>query len=342
MDYSRFYLKNYYKYNHDADYIDNDEQYEVVDEENAEEDYSHTERSRPQQNTAKKYIDRGIEIEVVPQLTSVADTNYRINEEDIIVDVEPQVYDRADNRRKGWIMTLAIVACILLTIVVGDYATKGALLGGITSLYKGKDLPKTSYYLLILKSTDSYQQARVYSDQMRLQGAGGYILKSGDEYLLIADIYDDLDEANNVVEKNNGSKLINYTIDSQDYNSLLSGGSELMVSMGGYASSIIEQLTLIGESLTKLEIDKNQALEKIENIQDNLRLKYEELQKESVSSNYNIKLLMADIDTTLGLLSNLTEQTQSRPNLVCDIRYTKIQMVLNYYQMTEKMAQEGN
>lgn len=348
MDYSKYYLKNYYKYHHDEDYEDSDEEYRVFDDVSDEDETSQNRSSDTQsdigqsQNEPKKYYARGVEIEVVPQLTSVVDTNYRINDEDVIIDVQPQIYDRADNRRKGWIMTLAIVACLLLTIVIGDFATKGALLGGITSLYKGSDLTKTSYYLLVLKNTTSYQQARVYSDQMRLQGGGGYILKSGEEYVVIADVYDDLDEANAVVEKNSGSKLLNYVVDGLDYENLLTGGSELMISMGGYAASIIEQLALIGESLTKLEIDKTEALSKIQNLEDNLKLKYDELQNEDTSTNYNIKLLMADIDVTLGLLSNLTSDSLSRPNLVCDIRYTKTQMALNYYEMTQKMAQEEN
>ena len=175
---------------------------------------------------------------------------------------------------------------------------------------------------------------------MRLQGGGGYILKNGDNYLLIADVYDDLNEANAVVEKNSGSELLSYSIESQNYADLLAGGSELMVSMGGYSVSIVEQLATIGESLTKLEIDKSEALERINTLDSNLRLKYDELAKEDVTSNYNIKILMADIDTTLGLLENLLADSQSRPNLVCDIRYTKVQIVLNYYTTAQKMPQE--
>ena len=345
MDYSKYYLKNYYKYHHDEDMEDYEEEYEVLDDQPISSDSStqsdNVEQSeiQPIRSESKKYYARGVEIEVVPQLTSVVDTNYRINEEDVIIDVEPQIYDRYDNKRKGWIMTLAIVACLLITIVIGDFVTNGALLNGITSLYKGADMPKTNYYLLVLKETSSYQQARVYSDQMRLQGAGGYILKSDDNYLIIGDVYDDLDEANTVVDKNSGSTLLNYTIDSVDYESVLTGGSELMISMGGYSVSIIEQLSIIGESLTKSEIDKSQALEKIQTINDNLKLKYEELQEEALNSNYNIKLLMADIDTTLGLLENLVSDSSLRPNLLCDIRYTKTQMTLNYYLMTQKMSQ---
>ena len=338
MDYSNYYLRNYFRY-HREDEFDDDE-YTVIDEPSVEEPSEVSVDETPEQPKPHKYYARGVEIEVVPQLTSMVNTNYRVSEDDVIIDVEPQISDRSDSRRRGVIMTLAIIACLLLTIVVGDFATEGALLDGITSLYKTAEVSKSNYYLLIYKSTSSYQQARVFSDQMRLQGGGGYILKNGDNYLLIADVYDDLNEANAVVEKNSGSELLSYSIESQNYADLLAGGSELMVSMGGYSVSIVEQLATIGESLTKLEIDKSEALERINTLDSNLRLKYDELAKEDVTSNYNIKILMADIDTTLGLLENLLADSQSRPNLVCDIRYTKVQILLNYYTTAQKMAQE--
>lgn len=341
MDYSSYYLKNYFRYHKDDE--QEGEVYEVLDDEPRENGESVDDVATSQeyvQPKSHKYYARGVEIEVVPQLTSMVDTNYRIDEEDVIVDVEPQIYNRADSRRRGLVMTLAIIACLLITLVAGDYASDGALLKGITSFYKTQAVTTENYYLLVYKKTDSYQQARLYSDQMRLQGGGGYILKSGENYLLIADVYDDLDEANAVVEKNSGSELTSYTVKEQDYSQLLAGGSDLMVSMGGYSSSIVAELSAIGESLTKLEIDKSAAKERIGELESNLRLKYEELNKEDTTTNYNIKLLMADIDVTLGLLSNLLGESASRPNLVCDIRYTKVQIVLNYYTTVEKMAQE--
>ncbi len=343
MDYSKYYLRNYFRYHKDEE-EDYGEQYEVFNdlpvEEEGNTDFAEYPKEEVEPPKARKYYARGVEIEVVPQLTSMVDTNYRINEDDVIVDVEPQPYDRADSRRKGLIMTLAIIACLLITVVIGDFASEGALLKGITSLYKAESAPSSAYYMLVYKKTTSYQQARLYSDQMRLQGGGGYILKDGTDYLLIADVYDNIDEANAVAEKNAGSELMSYAVSSQDYADLLAGGSDLMISMGGYSASIISQLSSIGESLTKLEIDKAAALSKIEDLESNLRLKYEELSAEDISTNYNIKVLMADIDVTLGLLSNLLSDSVSRPNLVCDIRYTKVQLVLNYYSVSQKMAQE--
>lgn len=343
MDYSKYYLKNYFRYHREED-EDYAQEYEVIDdmpdEVREDEEFETPEKEQINPPKAQKYYARGVEIEVVPQLTSMVDTNYRISEEDVIIDVEPQPYDRADSRRKGLIMTLAVIACLLLTLVIGDFASEGALLKGITSLYKSQSAPSSGYYLLVYTKSATYQEARLYADRMRLQGGGGYILKSGEEYLLIADVYDDIDEANAVADKNSGSSLLSYAVPAQDYSDLLAGGSELMISMGGYSASIVAQLSTIGESLTKLEIDKAAALDKIEDIESNLRLKYEELNKEDVSANYNIKVLMADIDVTLGLLENLVSESVSRPNLVCDIRYTKIQMVLNYYTTVQKMAQE--
>lgn len=339
MDYSRYYLKNYFRHRHDEDY-ESREDYEVIDEtveETSRSEYSQSDEETPK---AHKYYARGVEIEVVPQLTSMVDTNYDISDDDVIVDVQARPYDRRDSRRKGLVITLAIVACLLLTVVIGDYASDGALLDGISSLYGTQAMPSSGYYMLVYKSTDSYQQARLYSDRMRLQGGGGYILKSGSEYLLIADVYDDLDEASAVKEKNEGSTLLSYNVKAVDYSNLLAGSSELMQSMGGYSASIVAQLSNIGENLTKLEIDKSRALEEISELEGNLRLKYDELSKEDVSTNYYVKLLMADIDVTLGLLENLLGESVSRPNLVCDIRYVKVQIVLNYYTLTEKMSQE--
>lgn len=334
MDYSKYYLKNYMKYQKDEEdyYAENQE---VADD---KQDYDYSESANTSQS--KHYYTNGgrVEIEVVPQLTSMVETNYSIDNDDVIVDIEPQPYNKQENRRKGLIMTLAIVTCLLIAFVVGDFASNGALIASITSLYKTQEVKSQEYYALVLKSCDSYQQARIYSDQMRLQGGAGYIVKNGDNYMILADIYDDLQEANNVVEKNSGSSLVSYGISNVDYAKSLKGGDELLISMGGYTSSITQQLSTIGESLAKLEIDKSGAIEKIQSLLDNLQMQYDEI-KDNEYTNNNITMLLGDISTTIGLLENLVDSTASRPNLICDIRYTKIQLIINYEQLAKKMAE---
>lgn len=319
MDYSNYYLKNYYKNkngNNNGE-IESGER-KILDESQAIEEPRYYEE------------DGRVEIEVVPQLTSMVQTNYEIKEDDAIIDVIPQDYDRSDAKRKSWIMSLAIITCLLLTVVIGDFATNGALLSKVSSLYRTQTAPKSGFYAIVLKSSDSYSGARIVADQIRLVGGAGYIVKSGEKYLVIGDVYDDLNEANAVVEKNEGSQLISYEIEEVDFEKVYANNSALMQSMGGYSVAIVNQLAKIGESLSNQQIDKQGAIDQIENIRDNLQMQFEELNAESKSDNPQVKKLLSDINVSLGLLSNLCSDNVSRPNLICDIRYTKFQLILNY------------
>jgi len=330
MDYSNYYLKNYFK-NRDGE----DGGVDFRQRENIAYDAPIND-SAPREDFAEPRSD--VEIEVVPQITGKVHVNYELSEDDAIIDILPQSYDRHDSRRRGWIMTLTIVTCLLLTVVVGDFATGGALLAGISSHYRAQTMPKSEFYAVVLKSCAGYSEARIYSDQIRLLGGAGYIVKNGDKYDVIGDVYDDLSEANAVVDKNQGSRLTSYTVEEVDFENLFSANSQLMRSMGGYSVGIVNQLSKIGDDLTGLKIDKNNAVEQIGGIRDNLKLQFDQLQAETDSGNKNVKVLLVDINTTLGLLSNLAGDSVSRPNLICDIRYTKVQLTLNYCQMISSMA----
>lgn len=332
MDYSNYYLKNYFK-NRDTDSRESiNMRGEISDEEDPR---------RDSDGGDSEYVQSGnVEIEVVPQLTGMVHTNYKVDEEEEeeIIDIVPQAYDRADSKRKVWIMSLTIITCMLLTVVIGDFASGGALLAGISSLYRTQALPKSSFYALVLKSSDNYSGARIYADQIRLLGGAGYIVKNGDRYIVIGDIYDDLSEANGVVEKNEGSELISYTVEEIDFDKVFSGNSPLMKTMGGYSLSVINQLAVIGDNLATAQIDKARAVEQIGGIYDNLKMQFDELSAESNTNSEAVKLLMNDLNVSLGLLSNLSGDSVSRPNLLCDIRYTKVQMTLNYCQMISSLS----
>ena len=319
MDYSKYYLTNYLK--NKEDFERDEYQVSFQDDVATQQDYQ---------------FDESVEIEVAPQVVSMVQTNYQIDDEDAspIIDIMPQSYDRYGSRRRGWIMTLAIITCVLLTVVVGDFATGGALLTGLTG--KGS-MPTVSYYAVALKTCDTYSIARMYAEQQRLQGGAGYIIKDGDKYALVGDVYDDISDANAVVSANEGSRLISIEVKEVDFETLFKGSSQLLRSMGGYCSSILTQLDVIADDLTASKIDKTRALENIEVIKNNLELQYEELSKE-VNGDKNAELLLADVDATLGILSNLLNSSLSRPNLVCDIRYSKVQMVINYRQLVSTLS----
>ena len=325
MDYSNYYLKNYYKNKNGNRESQSPEQ--KMYEESREES----------QTQAGDYYDDGkVEIEVVPQLTSMVQTNYEIgDDDDAIIDILPQSYDRGDSKRKSWIMSLAIITCLLLTVVIGDFATNGALLAKVSSLYREQATPKSGFYAIVLKSADSYSNARIYADQIRLVGGAGYIVKSGEKYLIVGDIYDDLNEANAVVEKNEGSQLISYEIEEIDFEKIFADNSLLMQSMGGYSVAIVNQRAKIGESLSAQQIDKQAAIDQIENIRDNLQIQFDELSSESGAENSLVKTLLSDVNVSLGLLSNLCSDSISRPNLICDIRFTKFQLILNYVAFSQ-------
>lgn len=319
MDYSNYYLKNYFKNRNSAE-----DEPEPAGEEFVQDDMRQPEYADE---------DERVEIEVVPQLTSMVKTNYELGADDAIVDIIPQNYDRGDSKRRVWIVSLAIITCLLLTVVIGDFATNGALLAGVSSLYRTQTPTKGGYYALVLKTGESYSSAKIFGDQLRLVGGAGYIVKSGEQYLVIGDIYDDLSEANAVVEKNEGSSLVSYTPSDVDFEKIYADCSQLMQSMGGYSISIVNRLAKIGDELASQQIDKLGAIAQIESMAESLQVAFDELNAESDTAEQKVKALLSDINVTLGLLSNLCSDNVSRPNLLCDIRYTKVQLVINYCQL---------
>ncbi len=329
MDYSKYYLKNYLNKQNSFERGDGNQSgtqgasYYTQTEADSENDFQ---------------IEESVEIEVTPQLTGMVQTNYQLDDEDSpIIDIIPQSYDRYGARRKGWLMTLAIITCVLLTVVVGDFATGGALLAGISAKHN-QAMPTVSYYAVVLKTCDTYSVARMYAEQQRLMGAAGYILKDGEKYALVGDIYDDISDANSAVGNNEGSRLINIEVKEVDFDSLFKESSPLFRSMGGYCGGLLSQLDVIADNLAASKIDKTKALENIEVIKNNLEMQYNQLSAE-VGEDKNAALLIADIDATLGIMSNLLNTSLSRPNLVCDIRYSKVQMIINYRQLVESLTQ---
>ena len=83
------------------------------------------------------------------------------------------------------------------------------------------------------------------------------------------------------------------------------------------------------------QIDKQAAIDQIENIRDNLQIQFDELSSESGAENPFVKTLLSDVNVSLGLLSNLCSDSISRPNLICDIRFTKFQLILNYVAFSQ-------
>ena len=329
MDYSKYYLKNYLKNQNTFE-----QGYDAPSNSQPDSGFEQT----AQESSGDYQVDNRVEIEVTPQLTGRVQTNYQIYDDDepAIIDIIPQSYDRYSSRRKGWLMTLTIITCLLLTVVVGDFATGGALLAGITSR-QDKAMPTVSYYAVALKTCDTYSVARMYAEQQRLMGGAGYILKDGEKYALIGDIYDDIADANSAVANNDGSRLINIEVKEVDFETLFKGSSQLFRSMGGYCSGLLTQLDVIADDLTASKIDKTKALENIEVIKDNLEMQYNELSAEA-GDDKNAQLLLADINASVGILSNLLNPSLSRPKLLCDIRYSKAQMIINYRQLVSNFS----
>ncbi|MDE6372651.1 MAG: hypothetical protein K2L61_03825, partial [Clostridia bacterium] len=179
MDYSKYYLKNYLKQQNAPE-----RGYDSQSDESRESNYVQADEAERDYR-----VDDSVEIEVTPQLTGMVQTNYHLDDEESpIIDIIPQSYDRYGSRRKGWLMTLAIITCVLLTVVFGDFATGGALLAGI-SVRQSQTMPTVSYYAVVLRTCDTYSIARMYAEQQRLMGGAGYILKDGEKYALIGDIY---------------------------------------------------------------------------------------------------------------------------------------------------------
>ena len=109
---------------------------------------------------------------------------------------------RKSGKHKGALIISAILLCFSLTVVVADILSGHSTLSDYTALFGKKSEDITSFYAVYATHSEdigiSYKNAAV----IRGEGGAGYVMKQGNEYYVVVNVYEKRSDAEKIVEKN--------------------------------------------------------------------------------------------------------------------------------------------
>ena len=244
--------------------------------------------------------------------------------------------ERSDKRKfsKGKTILLTVMITLLafsLSLVAADILGNGGIRLYTSLFNKNKTGVVTYYAVYATHSTDmsvSYKNASV----VREEGGAGYVMKEGDEYYVVLNIYDDEENAKRVSERKANYGIIElevYDFDVEKQPSLADAeiGKDLYreayltlyqaandLASGKYAKEDMKRA--LASTKQKVTTVENAYSEKVTGITDTPAIEF--------------KVMLAEIRSSFENL----EQNDER--LVADARYFSVMIVRSYADFTRK------
>ncbi|MEG2414227.1 MAG: hypothetical protein RSB61_06200 [Clostridia bacterium] len=233
--------------------------------------------------------------------------------------------------RKIFIMILTIILSILMTFVLSDVITDGDLIASIFQMTADNKYDG-DYYLVALSMADNMTDARLAASAMRLKGGGGFIYKKGESYYIIGDCFDDGVDAKAVVERNDGAVVVELKSQKLKGNIVDKQDAQALKGYLKYGVDIQEELGAIITQYLEKRIDKTMARDMVcqmsvrqEEIINSFGIKFAKYATKQEFVQIKSDMLMAK-----NMLDSICNDELSRPNFVCDLRYYKCAIVVNY------------
>ena len=242
---------------------------------------------------------------------------------------------------------LLIVICFCATLLSCDFLTGGKVMSEVTSavLFNQKEYYRV-YFAVQMFEFSSLTEAQSASDEIREKNGAGYILKDGNGYLVLGGIYKNREDAESV-RKNlandsfTGSvvfsvpvKKISVSLFPEDVQS----EAELAFK---YFFAVADKLYEISNDLDKGLTDEETAESSIKNLLKNLSVLEENFNNKSSLYETNVEVIRfkAQLNAVVSSVENLLNTAISRPNLLCDIRYTVALIVVTTRSYSETKSQ---
>lgn len=248
-------------------------------------------------------------------------------------------------RRSIILVVLTIFVCFGITLLIADSVSGGYMLGELQSVFSGFKNVNNTYYALEMSSFSDMATAKIYSNDLRLRGGGGYVINDG-LYRVIGEVYPTKKDAESVSTRLNMdgdmTKVIQIEICDIDYQLFPTSVRNLTKKTMVYADNCYKKLYDVGCKLAKNELDTNSAHAEINTLIANLRINltdYEANADNKLDDNYVMKV-RAQLNAILGALTNLVSQTNKSPNLLCDIRYTNAMLINTHYTLCKDLLGE--
>ena len=238
----------------------------------------------------------------------------------------PFVVRRQEKARQPFIsrfcQVVLIFAIVIMSLIVSaDFVTDGKAIAAISNLIS-TDNP--TYYAVLTNPKDDLQSSQVDSYAMRLKGGAGFTVKNNEKYYNVYAIYKNKSDAEKYVSDNGGEILSLSTTFYDEIESELKNYTD-------YPFKTVDNLNEVAQNLTDKKINVSQALEQISEIKDDFALTYDNMNKISNGNSDDKSVtLLANASVALSSLEYLCDTSVSRPNLVCDVRYTVCRILFTY------------
>lgn len=255
-----------------------------------------------------------------------SDPTIKSHDESLTFDNYVKVSRKQPEAKKSFLnafcQTVLIFAIIVMSIIVSaDFIADGKVISSVVNSFSSQ---KIEYYAVLENPKADLTSSQVDSYAMRLKGGAGFTVKNGDNYYNVFAIYENISDAENRIKQNGGEILILST----EFYDKISGD---LKDYSDYPEKVCDDLTKIASQLISQEITTAQALEKINDVKEDFSVLYDNMSGISASDNDDKSLtLLANASVAMSALEYLCDTTVSRPNLVCDIRYTVCRIIFTY------------
>ncbi len=322
MDYSKYYFKNR---------KDNEEQtQEEFSPQIVYIDYS------PEQDNDKVY-----DLEIVPSEYEVSQSGENMQNSS---QKNSQKQPKSKRKQRGFvskllIFLLTIVVVALSTFVLSDVAVKGQLITVFGQMIDDKNVDRT-YYFVCLGQSGDLLEARSLSASIRLQGGAGFVVKNGEEYAVIGNVFGSKEDAQRVSNKNSNSSVLEVKIAKFGYKKSDKTVETLVENVKNYGLGVLDKLVDIQAGYMDGTLGKNEVYTALERERISLENTIELFKAQTIkySEDSLVKDILLDMRVTQSFLLGLEDKNQALPNLVSNIRYYACQICVNNMQLRQKYA----
>ncbi len=227
--------------------------------------------------------------------------------------------------------SLAIIAGIFYLFTKVDFA-------GVFNLNKFQIFEEKNYYAVCVNSGDDFSYTSQFVNDIKMQGGAGFVLTYHNQYYLVANIYDNLSDAENVSQSINGidtqvltiklNKLVlSKSFDTQQINTLKNS-----LNCVNKAYENLYNLSLCLDKGELLDAEVKQKLQVFkETCQQDKEMLSQAFQNNFESIVTRAKIFASELVTNIIML-------QSSQNLSSDIKYTLASTISSFLQLQQNVT----
>lgn len=302
-------------------------------------------------NRSQQDIDDVSNEEFAPQIVYInypnerdrqVEFDYEISPDNVALEVESEQKNDKKQRKKGRgvlnkisIFLLTIIIVILSTFVISDFIVDGQLMTAWGQIIDKKNVEK-SFYLVGLGFFDDYDTAKSQALELRRGGASGNIVKENDKYIVIGNVFTDKEQANKVASNYDEGcvreiDVYCWKIKDKDLKSLVESNST-------YFIDIVETLIELQYEYEQGTSDVSAIKSEIAKLRSSIAVQkaYFDTKTEQYADQKVVEDVSLDMKICQELLSNIETTGQQKGDLLSDIRYYAVQIVLNNRDLRQK------